>query len=140
MSETFLPANILMPQVDSMKKWAVIACDQFSSQPEYWDEVKEYVGNTPSTLHLMLPEAYLGSEKEDEKIRKIQSTMKNYADDHLLKTYENSLVYVERTLQNGKIRRNREVRSIWNNIVIRQNTKQRSVLQRKQSWSESHQE
>ena len=40
MSETFLPANILMPQVDSMKKWAVIACDQFSSQPEYWDEVK----------------------------------------------------------------------------------------------------
>ena len=51
MSETFLPANILMPQVDSMKKWAVIACDQFSSQPEYWDEVKEYVGNTPSTLH-----------------------------------------------------------------------------------------
>lgn len=85
MSETFLPANILMPQVDSMKKWAVIACDQFSSQPEYWDEVKEYVGNTPSTLHLMLPEAYLGSEEEDEKIRKIQSTMKNYADDHLLK-------------------------------------------------------
>ena len=53
----------------------------------------------------MLPEAYLGSEEEDEKIRKIQSTMKNYADDHLLKTYENSLVYVERTLQNGKIRR-----------------------------------
>ena len=105
-----------------MKKWAVIACDQFSSQPEYWDEVKEYVGNTPSTLHLMLPEAYLGSEEEDEKIRKIQSTMKNYADDHLLKTYENSL------------------RSIWNNIVIRQNTKQKSVLQRKQSWSESHQE
>ena len=105
MSETFLPANILMPQVDSMKKWAVIACDQFSSQPEYWDEVKEYVGNTPSTLHLMLPEAYLGSEEEDEKIRKIQSTMKNYADDHLLKTYENSLIYVERTLQNGKIRR-----------------------------------
>ena len=105
MSETFLPANILMPQVDSMKKWAVIACDQFSSQPEYWDEVKEYVGNTPSTLHLMLPETYLGSEEEDEKIRKIQSTMKNYADDHLLKTYENSLVYVERTLQNGKIRR-----------------------------------
>lgn len=141
MSETFLPANILMPQVDSMKKWAVIACDQFSSQPEYWDEVKEYVGNTPSTLHLMLPEAYLGSEEEDEKIRKIQSTMKNYADDHLLKTYENSLVYVERTLQNGKIRRrDRRCDPIWNNIVIRQNTKQRSVPQRKQLWSESHQE
>ena len=104
-SKTFLPANILMPQVDSMKKWAVIACDQFSSQPEYWDEVKKYVGKEPSTLHLMLPEADLGSEEEDDKIRKIQSTMKNYVDNHLLKTYENSFVYVERTLQNGKIRR-----------------------------------
>ena len=70
-----------MPQVDSMKKWAVIACDQFSSQPEYWKEA-------PSTLHLMLPEAKLGSKDEDEKIRKIQSTMKNYVDNHLLKTYE----------------------------------------------------
>ena len=63
MSETFLPANILMPQVDSMKKWAVIACDQFSSQPEYWDEVKEYVGNTPSTLHLEVRKKMKRSER-----------------------------------------------------------------------------
>lgn len=94
-----------MPQVDSMKKWAVIACDQFSSQPEYWKEVEDYVKEAPSTLHLMLPEAKLGSKDEDEKIRKIQSTMKNYVDNHLLKTYEQSFIYVERTLQNGKIRR-----------------------------------
>mgnify|MGYP006339441183 CR=1 FL=1 len=85
---TFIPADILMPQVDSMKKWAVIACDQFSSQPEYWKEVEDYVEEAPSTLHLMLPEAKLGSKDEDEKIRKIQSTMKNYVDNHLLKTYE----------------------------------------------------
>lgn len=102
---TFIPADILMPQVDSMKKWAVIACDQFSSQPEYWEEVEDYVKEAPSTLHLMLPEAKLGSKDEDEKIRKIQSTMKNYVDNHLLKTYEQSFVYVERTLQNKKIRR-----------------------------------
>ena len=94
-----------MPQVDSMEKWAVIACDQFSSQPEYWEAVKDYVKKAPSTLHLMLPEAMLGSKDEDEKIRKIQSTMKNYMENHLLKTYEKSFVYVERTLQNGKIRR-----------------------------------
>ena len=102
---TFIPTDILMPQVDSMKKWAVIACDQFSSQPEYWEEVEDYVKEAPSTLHLMLPEAKLGSKDEDEKIRKIQSTMKNYMDNHLLKTYEKSFIYVERTLQNKKIRR-----------------------------------
>lgn len=105
MSKTFLPADILMPQVDSMKKWAVIACDQFSSQPEYWEEVEDYVKEAPSTLHLMLPEAQLGQRDEDEKIRNIQSTMKKYMENHLLKTYEQSFVYVERTLQNGKIRR-----------------------------------
>lgn len=102
---TFIPADILMPQVDSMKKWAVIACDQFSSQPEYWDEVEAYVKEAPSTLHLMLPEAKLGQKDEDEKIRKIQSTMNQYVENHLLKTYEKSFVYVERTLKDQKIRR-----------------------------------
>lgn len=102
---TFIPADILMPQVDSMKKWAVIACDQFSSQPEYWDEVEAYVKEAPSTLHLMLPEAKLGQKDEDEKIRKIQSTMNQYVGNHLLKTYEKSFVYVERTLKDQKIRR-----------------------------------
>lgn len=88
-----------------MEKWAVIACDQFSSQPEYWKKVEDDVKEAPSTLHLMLPEAKLGSKDEDEKIRKIQTTMKKYMDNHLLKTFEKSFVYVERTLQNGKIRR-----------------------------------
>lgn len=102
---TLIPADILMPQVDSMEKWAVIACDQFSSQPEYWEKVEDDVKDAPSTLHLMLPEAKLGAKDEDEKIRKIQTTMKKYIDNHLLKTYKKSFVYVERTLQNGKIRR-----------------------------------
>lgn len=88
-----------------MEKWAVIACDQFSSQPEYWKKVEDDVKEAPSTLHLMLPEAKLGTKDEDEKIRKIQATMKKYMDNHLLKTFEKSFVYVERTLQNGKIRR-----------------------------------
>ena len=100
-----MPADILMPQVESMKKWAVIACDQFTSQPEYWDEVKEYVKTAPSTLNLILPEVDLGSNQEDEKIRSIQTTMKKYVENHMLKTYENSFVYVERTLQDGKVRR-----------------------------------
>ena len=60
MMNAFLPANILIPQVDSMEKWAVIACDQFTSDPAYWARVAEIVGNAPSTLRLILPEAELG--------------------------------------------------------------------------------
>ena len=52
----FLPANILIPQVDSMEKWAVIACDQFTSDPAYWARVAETAGDAPSTLRLILPE------------------------------------------------------------------------------------
>ena len=75
-----------------------------------------------------------------KRSERFQSTMKNYADDHLLKTYENSLVYVERTLQNGKIRR-----GIVGAIDLEQYSytpehEAKSVLQRRQSWSESHQE
>ena len=57
----FLPANILIPQVDSMEKWAVIACDQFTSDPAYWARVAETAGDAPSTLRLILPEAELGT-------------------------------------------------------------------------------
>lgn len=53
-----------------MGKWAVIACDQYSSQPEYWEEVREKVQNAPSALHLILPEVELGSGREKEEIEK----------------------------------------------------------------------
>ena len=56
-SSVFLPAGILLPKpgVD-LTKWAVVACDQFTSQPEYWQAVEETVGDAPSTLRLILPE------------------------------------------------------------------------------------
>lgn len=101
----FSPANILLPDVDSMEKWAVIACDQFSSQPEYWKEVREYVGDAPSTLNMILPEAELGVENEKAKIQKINQNMKDYVEQGILKEYPDSFVYIERTLQNGKIRK-----------------------------------
>lgn len=94
-----------MPQVDSMKKWAVIACDQFSSQPEYWKEVEDYVKEAPSTLHLMLPEAKLGSKDEDEKIRKIQSTMKNYVDKPSVENIRKIIYICGKNPAKGKIRR-----------------------------------
>ena len=52
----FYPANILMPKGQDMHKWAVVACDQFTSEPEYWQAVEEKVGDAPSTLRLILPE------------------------------------------------------------------------------------
>lgn len=102
---TFLPADILMPRVDSMGKWAVIACDQYSSEPEYWEEVREKVQNAPSSLHLILPEVELGTGREKEKIEKIHRTMNRYLTNQMFRSYPHALVYVERTLQNGKVRK-----------------------------------
>ena len=55
----FQPADILLPADVDMMRWSVIACDQFTSDPQYWDRVTKTVGSAPSTLHLMLPEYYL---------------------------------------------------------------------------------
>ena len=62
----FLPGRYSDSDV-SMEKWSVIACDQFSSQPEYWKDVKETVGDAPSSFHLIFPEAELEEVDENEK-------------------------------------------------------------------------
>lgn len=81
-------ANILLPAkgIDK-KKWAVIACDQFTSQPEYWEQVEKYVGDAPSTLRMIYPEAYLGNEGGAAYTRRlsgIQSNMKQYLEEGIL--------------------------------------------------------
>ena len=101
----FLPADILFPQVDSMEKWAVIACDQFTSDPAYWERVRANAGDAPSTINLILPEAELGTEKEAEHTALINATMAEYLKNNVFKTLPNSFVYVERTLDNGTIRK-----------------------------------
>ena len=104
MRNVFEPANILIPKVQEMEKWSVIACDQFTSQPEYWKEVEEYVGEAPSTLNMILPEAKLG-EASEETLKKIRGAMDTYLEDDLFETYEDSFIYVERTLMDGSIRK-----------------------------------
>ena len=101
----FLPADILMPKTDKMEKWAVIACDQFTSDQAYWDRVRKNAEGAPSTINLILPEAELGTEKEAEHTAVINATMAEYIKNDIFKTYENSLIYVERTLENGSIRK-----------------------------------
>ncbi len=90
------------PEIDP-QKWAVIAVDQFTSQPEYWQQVQSIVDGSPSTLHLVLPEIYIGSGDEHEHIAKTQRAMKQYVDEGLLQPFE-GFVLVERTV-NGKTRR-----------------------------------
>ena len=59
MSIPLKKADILLPKNSDMSKWAVIACDQYTSEPEYWKKVEEIVGDAESTLKITLPEIYL---------------------------------------------------------------------------------
>lgn len=100
----FVAADILLPQVDSMEKWAVIACDQFASEPEYWNHARAFVKDAPSALNLIWPEAEL-TDDSNTRISSINTTMKNYLEQALFRSYSDAFIYVERTLLNGKIRR-----------------------------------
>lgn len=86
------------PGVD-LQKWAVIACDQFTSEPEYWRQVKDIVGDAPSTLELILPEVFLGTTEEPARIQSTQQKMREYLEKELLVPYE-GLLLVERTTGN----------------------------------------
>lgn len=101
----FTPADILLPRVDDMTKWSCIACDQFTAEPEYWREAERIVGSEPSTLRLMLPEAWLGVRDSAAETRKIYAAMRDYVNRGIFRTVEDSFVYVERTLPSGAVRR-----------------------------------
>jgi hypothetical protein len=88
--QVYLPAS----GVD-LAKWAVVACDQYTSEPEYWKKVEQIVGDSPSTLRLVLPEIYLGTEEEAERIRGINLHMQEYLDRGLLVPHE-GIFYIER--------------------------------------------
>ncbi len=100
-TELMLPS--FSKDAEAMKKWACVACDQYTSEPEYWEAVEKLVGDAPSTLNLMLPEIYLS--KTDERSPKITSTMNDYINSGVLKTHRQRMIYVKRTLANGKVRR-----------------------------------
>lgn len=99
----FNRADIMLPAEADLTKWSVVACDQYTSQPEYWQKAQEFVGNAPSTLNLVYPEAFL-SEGEG-RIEKINKAMQEYCDKGLFRTYENCFIYIERTLSGGRIRK-----------------------------------
>lgn len=100
----FKSADILLPQGVDLEKWAVIACDQFTSDPEYWQRVRKTAGEAPSTIHMILPEAELGSADEAQLVAAINASMQQYLEDGVFKSYPNSYIYVERTLADGSVR------------------------------------
>jgi hypothetical protein len=66
-----------VPAID-LEKWSVVACDQYTSQPDYWETVEHFIGEAPSTYHMILPEAYLGSAREEEHASRVYPMMQNY--------------------------------------------------------------
>ena len=101
----FGPADILLPQNCDLTKWSVVACDQYTSQNDYWERVAQTVGDAPSTLKLILPESQLEDGHFEEHVTDINRTMDAYLDQGLFRTLPNALIYVERWLDNMKLRR-----------------------------------
>ena len=104
MNIPFKSANILLPKNVDMTKWSVVACDQYTSEPEYWKEVNDVVGDSPSTLRLTLPEIYLESDNVNERISDINNTMEEYVNNDLFVEYKDTMIYLQRTQNDGKIR------------------------------------
>lgn len=103
MKNCFCAADILLPQTD-LEKWAVVACDQFTSQPDYWQRVAQTVGQAPSALHLILPEAQLHCAT-DAVIADIDRRMEEYLAADLFRCYPQSHIYLERRFADGRLRR-----------------------------------
>ncbi len=96
----FFPADILFPKCD-LTKWSVVACDQYTSQPEYWARVRERVADSPSALNIILPEAEL--DNDDPAL--INRKMEEYLQNDLFELLPETLIYLTRTQLDGKERR-----------------------------------
>lgn len=102
----FCPADMLIPKEEYLNHWPVIACDQFTSDSSYWDRVRSQVSESPSTVNMIIPESDLKRVTDiDSKVQSVVSHMRKYENDQIYRIFKNSLVYVERTLINGSIRK-----------------------------------
>ncbi len=104
MNRCYKSADILLPDFSKTdaKKWAVVACDQFTSEPHYWEAADKEVGDAPSTLRMILPEVYLS--QTEERIPTINATMEKYFGEILI-SHPDSMIYVERVQSDSTVRR-----------------------------------
>ena len=100
----FYKANILIPKNIDMHKWSVVACDQYTSEPHYWQEVERIVGDSPSTLNLTLPEVYLEENGVEKRISNINHNMEDLLNQKIFQEYKDSMIYIERKQNDGRIR------------------------------------
>lgn len=100
----FKAGDILLPKKSiDMSKWSVVACDQYTSEKEYWDKLDCFVGKEPSTLRITLPEIYLEDHLE-ERIKKINKTMSDYLKQDIFDEYKDAIFYIQRKQEDGKVR------------------------------------
>lgn len=97
--------EILLPKNCDLSTWSVIACDQFTQDFSYWETAKTIAGTKPSTLNLIYPEVYLSGSDKDERIQKIQKTMKSYIDDGVFEDAQEECIYIERKTSYGRTRK-----------------------------------
>lgn len=102
-NKIFLPADVLIPKTD-LTKWSVIACDQYTSNRNYWNQVAEAADGSPSSLNVTLPEVYLEDGDIVERIDNINTTMIKYLDGDIFNCYGKSFILVKRTLRSGAVR------------------------------------
>ena len=100
-----VPEILLPRQGADLTRWAVVACDQYTSQPGYWERVKRFVGSAPSTFHLILPEAYLEESDPLKEAERISASMNEYLEQGVLVSQGPGFVLVERTTARGAVRR-----------------------------------
>lgn len=111
LNECFLKLGIQIPEVllpqkgSDLFRWAVVACDQYTSEPDYWEQVTKIVGDNPSTLNLVFPEVYLGKGAEIERISAIHREMKRYLEQNVICSHGTGFVYLERQTSHALCRR-----------------------------------
>ena len=103
MSIPFKPADILLPDFSTYNgtPWSCVACDQYTSQPAYWESADAYAADSPSTLRLIIPEVYLA--ETDARKPRVLSAMDDYLK-HVLVEHPHTMILVERTLRSGETR------------------------------------
>ena len=95
-------SDLMIPKKGAdLSKWAVVACDQFTSEKDYWQDVDRIVGKDPSTLRLIFPECYLDDGDGDKRIADINRTMDSYVKDEIFDTYRDCFFLVKRTCGNS---------------------------------------
>ena len=102
--KTVKPFDILVPAVAEPEKFAVVSCDQFTSQRDYWEKLDEFVGDAPSALRLIFPEVYLEDGDYEDRIKNINAAMYDYLDKGVFNTLKDSYILVRRQTAYGYTR------------------------------------